>query len=90
MGVISSVLVGVGVPEVMEETCKEHVQHFVEDHSAAEAFRGKSRHSRRGIPEQRAQIYHIGLCVGSGLTSVCPFSWGTVRVAAKGNLSSSS
>ena len=83
----------------MEEIPIEHVQHFVDDCSSTEVFRGKSPQSRGGIPERRAEMHHIG---HEGLKGPCPIIWETacqigssavstrVQDAAKDNSSSPS
>jgi hypothetical protein len=83
MGVIPFPLRG----DVVEEICIQHVQHLVQDYTTAKAFGRKPWHPGRRIPEQCAQIYHVGLTV---LISKCPFTWVAVRVAAKCDPSSSS
>ena len=68
---------------MMEEIRIQNVQHFVEDHSSAEAFRWKSA-LRRRIPERRAQSYHIGRRVWTSrcvLASACPFTVPTAIIA---------
>src|SRR5215472_10490063 len=69
MGVISSPLAARDA--VVKETCKQYVEHLVQNHAAAEPFRGKPRLGGR-IKEQRAEIDYVRLV---DLIGVCSCRW---------------
>jgi hypothetical protein len=76
MRVISSLFVRV---VVNMSHGKEHMEHFMKNDTGAKALRGEPW-LWRGIPERRAQTYHIGF---TGRQRESPCTWGTVRIAAK-------